>query len=297
MEKISVVFIIILVPTFPNYICSSENYYDLCKPFLCGNISFSFPFSPTDKFGILPLDCGLPRYQISCDSNPAIELSGRLYTVKQLSLPADFSSVTVTDNSGLITVVDDQLISDLNSLSCESLRNLTISTVDVAPLGLPSWGINLTLYRCPSGVSVSQSQHLQFFSTLLNFNYTCQEGYKLHLAREVRRNETQFQPPRLSPELPPAPTGCEFVPVPVSRTILSSFGFLNSSGGENGILLDPSFRVEELIVVLREGFPLEWPSLGDCGSCQSNGGRCVYDRNSKKVDCFCRTGRNCQQAS
>ena len=115
------VSIIFLVATFPNHICSqnkTSDYYDLCKPFPCGNITFSFPFSPTSEFGLGPLDCGLPRYQIACDSGPAIELSGRLYSVKQLSLSADFNS---------ITVVDHQLITDLSSRSCESLRNLSIS--------------------------------------------------------------------------------------------------------------------------------------------------------------------------
>ena len=283
---------------FPNHICSQENYYDLCQPFLCGNITFSFPFSRTEIFGLSYLNCGLSRYQIACDSDPAIMLSSRLYSVKQLSPPADFNSITVTDNNGLITVVDDQLITDLNTGSCESLQNLTIFTVDIAPLALPSWGINLTLYLCPEGLTVSQ--HQQFFSTLLNFSYTCQlqEGYKLHLAREVRRNETQFEPPRLSPELPTPPSGCQFVQLPVSRTILSSYGFLDSSGGVNGILLNTSFQVDELIAVLREGFPLEWPSLGDCERCQSEqGGRCAYDSRSGKVDCLCRSGRTCQQVS
>ena len=281
MGKVSMVSIIFLVATFPNHICSqnkTSDYYDLCKPFPCGNINFSFPFSPTSEFGLGPLDCGLPRYQIACDSGPSIELSGRLYSVKQLSLSADFNS---------ITVVDHQLITDLSSRSCESLRNLSISTFDVAPLTLPSWGVNLTLYRCPSGLSLSQQQ--QFLSTLLNnFSYTCQDGDKLHLAREVRWNDTQFDPPRLSPVLPPPPTGCQFFSLPVSRT------FLNSSGGENGILLNPSFEASELIPVLREGFPLEWPTVGVCESCKSKGGRCGYDISSREVVCFCRTG-SCQQ--
>lgn len=55
MGKVSMVSIIFLVATFPNHICSqnkTSDYYDLCKPFPCGNITFSFPFSPTSEFGL-----------------------------------------------------------------------------------------------------------------------------------------------------------------------------------------------------------------------------------------------------
>ncbi|RVX12748.1 Rust resistance kinase Lr10 [Vitis vinifera] len=253
MEITSLPFLIFFISTFLTLIHSQSDtsYYNLCKPFDCGNITFSFPFS----------------------------------LVKQLYLSPHHEQ----QSSNFITVVDHPLINDLSSGSCVSLGNLSIPTNAVAPLKLPSWGVDLTFFQCSTRLPLPQD----FLDTLVNnFTYNCQEGYALHLLREVRGNESRLDSPPLSPVL--IPSGCGLVSLPVSRASLTRYGLLNSSDGENRMVLKAHMELEQLLHVLRDGFPLQWSSFGVCESCKNKGGRCGYDSILGKVDCFCEAG-HCQQ--
>ncbi|KAL7240401.1 hypothetical protein ACSBR2_006118 [Camellia fascicularis] len=178
----AILLLIITSTTTSQSQTQQKSYFDPCAPFNCGNITFSFPFSPSSTFGTAQFDCGLPRFQIACDpssSIPSIELSGRLYQVKQL-----FSS------DRLVTVVDNQLINEIRLGSCTSLQNLTISitdgTVGNAVLGLPVGGVNLTIFKCPNGNSLPSG----FLDQVVG-NYNCSEGNRVYIWDGTR---TQVRP-------------------------------------------------------------------------------------------------------
>ncbi|KAA8541844.1 hypothetical protein F0562_022996 [Nyssa sinensis] len=242
----------------------SPDYYALCAPFPCGNINFSFPFYSSDNSSPSQYECGLPRFQIICDSAssvPSLRLSGRSYRVKDLFL---------LDNA--ITVVDNQLIEGLRSGSCEYLRNLSISTsthVGIEANFILPLGDNFTFFKCPN---------YQIFSLPNVGNYSCGDGYRAY----VRWNQSQLGPPQLNPV--ETPSGCELMTVPVSGASLQRYGFYNR--GESGD------RSMEIIEALSDGFPLEWDNqtFGDCVTCQQTDGRCAYDRSSGKITCFCKGG-------
>ncbi|KAI6686163.1 hypothetical protein NL676_032076 [Syzygium grande] len=126
------------------------SYNDRCRPFACGGITFPFPFSDATTFGTGRYDCGLPRFQVSCDPSgrPVLDLPGTPYRV--LALHPD-------SEERIITVVNDQLVKDLTAGSCESLQNLTVpsSGVEIDNLGLPPlWRVNLTFFECASGTAL-----------------------------------------------------------------------------------------------------------------------------------------------
>ncbi|CAL5399711.1 unnamed protein product [Camellia sinensis] len=265
----SSLFIITSTTTTQSQTQQQKSYFDLCAPFNCGDITFSFPFSPSSTFGTAQFNCGLPRFQIPCDpssSIPSIELSGRLYQVKQL-----FSS------DRLVTIVDNQLINEIRLGSCTSLQNLTISitdgTVGNAVLGLPVGGVNLTIFKCPNGNSLPSG----FLDQVVG-NYNCSEGNRVYIWDGTR---TQVRP-GLGPVVE-TPVGCENVSLPLSGASLQRLRSNRSGADADGartLLAD----------VLSYGFQLEWPNITDCQTCELTGGRCGYDVSSKSIVCFCQGG-------
>ncbi|KAJ8769253.1 hypothetical protein K2173_001843 [Erythroxylum novogranatense] len=233
----------------------SHSDYDLCSPFKCGNITFSFPFSSWTSSLSGPLLCGLPGYQVICDNSSALPagiiFSGRLYQVKNFYPP------TPSEPSTTLVVVDTQLLRDLSARSCNYLRNFTISTTDFTSPNLPLGLSNLTLFKCPTKAD---------FSSLANKvvrNYSCDDGTKIYLWL----SGGQFDPPGTIS----TPTGCNLIMVPVSSAG-DRFRFNNSS--------------VELVDVLSDGFPLSWPEFRECSSCDATGGRCGYDASLKRIVCF-----------
>lgn len=200
--------VFILLSTFSELIQSRDNSsdYDRCAPFGCGNITFTFPFSSSNTFGSDARDCGLPRYEIACDQSSAgIEIAGRLYQVKSI-----FSS----DN--LITVVDRQLIDELNAGSCDSLRSLSFPHTNIAPITLPVGGTNLTFFKCNSGSEITGEIHVnelrgEFF---LRVNCSMEDDFNIFIA-----NDTQ------SPSIVDPPRGCSLVSVPVLNATLFRYYF------------------------------------------------------------------------
>ncbi|CAK9159513.1 unnamed protein product [Ilex paraguariensis] len=256
--------LLLIIPTTKSQ-NSDSFYYDLCAPFVCGNINFSFPFSSSETFGSRRFDCGLPRFQISCDnitSLPGLELSGRLYRIKD-----------VYTSENLITIVDHQLIGDLRTNSCGSLQNITISTViDGGPfLRLPSWDTNFSFFKCPHGIELNSS-------TRVVGNYSCREGNWVYLWEDESWNLTRLVPPRGRPV--ETPGGCQLVTLPVFRASLSRYGFLNGSGGRGG---SGDRQMKLVFEVLSDGFPLEWLTIEDCTTCNQTGGRCGYDSSSGRI--------------
>ncbi|GMP58940.1 hypothetical protein CsSME_00022421 [Camellia sinensis var. sinensis] len=258
-------FIITSTTTSQSQTQQHKSNFDLCAPFNCGNITFSFPFFPSSTFGTAQFYCGLPRFQIACDlssSIPSIELSGRPYQVKQL-----FSSVR------LVTVVDNQLIKDIRLGSCTSLQNITISitdgTVGNAVLRLPVGGVNLTIFERPNGNSLPTG----FLDQVVG-NYNCSRN-RVYIWDGTRTHVK----PGLGPVVE-TPVGCEYVSLPLSGAGLQRLR-LNRSGDDAGgartLLAD----------VLSNGFQLEWPNITDCQICDLTGGRCGYDVSSQKIVCFC----------
>ncbi|KAL7240400.1 hypothetical protein ACSBR2_006117 [Camellia fascicularis] len=242
--------------------------YDLCPPFNCSNITFSFPFSPFSSFGSAQFDCGLPGFQITCDHSSSIpssiEFSGRHYQVKQLFL-----------SDLLVTVVDHTLINDIKLGLCTSLENLTnsISNGTVgggAALALPVGGVNLTVFKCPIALPS------RFFNEVVG-NYSCKDGnYWAYIwgGTGTRRPVGPLE----------MPIGCEHVSLPVSGAslpLLASNNITNGSGDGSQMLLAQ---------VLSNGFQLGWPNITDCDVCQMRGGRCGYDGSSRRVVCFCQGG-------
>ncbi|XP_059655485.1 rust resistance kinase Lr10-like [Cornus florida] len=243
---------------------NSPEYYDNCAPFWCGNITFPFPFSSSYTFGSRPYDCGLPRFQISCDATSSLpaglELSGRSYRV--LGLYA---------SENLITVVDPQLIDDLRSGSCGSLRNPSLSTPadSAASLTLPTRGNNFTFFKCPIEVATT------IMPQQIVGNYSCSEGddFRLYLWFDGR----------VSPVATQIPSGCELVMmVPVLDASLFRYGFLNRTSGDRSI--------ELVLGVLGDGFALNWTTPDNCMKCQNKSGRCGYDSGANNIICFCKGG-------
>lgn len=240
---------------------TSSDYYTRCAPFSCGSVSFGFPFSPSESFGLGQFDCGLPRFQVACDrtsSVPSVQLSGRSYEVRKVYL---------SDN--LIMVVDSPLVNDVSlgeGGSCNSFGNLTISGGKVgteAGLTLPIGGVNLTIYVCPSGESLSGA----FLKSVVG-NYSCSGTKSEVYFLDGTQARSQY--------LGPLPSKCKYIGMPVSA---SSLNIRNSSNdGAWTILAD----------VLRDGFPLQWANLTDCVNCESIGGRCGYDSSTRRIICFCK---------
>ncbi|EEF35375.1 serine/threonine kinase, putative [Ricinus communis] len=247
---------LIISTTFPTHIKSqnSTSDYDLCTPFKCGNITFSFPFSSL-TFGSGPKTCGLPSYQITCDDlSSGIILSGRFFQVKDLYL-----------SDRLITAVDIQLIKDLTAGSCSSLRNFTVSSTynPSLSLSLPPGTLNFTLLMCPAELELSKD-----FLEKGSYSFTCMEGDKLYV----------WDPPsqlKLSPLL--APSECSVVTVP-------SNSFLNISNGTSD-----DHRIQ-LAHILVDGFALTWPDFKECTNCSSIGGRCGFDGSLGRIVCFHKPG-------
>ncbi|KAI8539079.1 hypothetical protein RHMOL_Rhmol09G0153200 [Rhododendron molle] len=255
----------------------SDSDYNACKPFMCGNINFTFPFASSEP-GSGAFDCGLPRFKIFCDrdayassSIPRLKLSGRLYKVKSL-----FSServVTVVDHELIDGLTFDSSCKSLRNLtipafnsSCESLRNLTIPAANGtcgAELSLAS-GANLTVFECPDGISLSSRDGV--FG-----NYSCGEGSKLYFNRD------QFQ--GVSPVVPvEVPSGCKYVNLPV----------LALSRNQMKAVLDAPNVMKILTYWLEDGFLLRWPDFEECTGCEKTGGRCGYDRSFRRIICFCK---------
>ncbi|GLU04716.1 hypothetical protein SLE2022_218510 [Rubroshorea leprosula] len=262
--------------TFPILVQSQNDTfnYNLCSPFQCGNITFTFPFFNSTS---ATYRCGLPGYQIICDDVsrvPKIALSGALYHVKNLFL-----------NESLFTVVNNDLIRDLKAGSCQSLRNLTISGFYNDSVGLPpGWNANLTFFNC----STNEALLPQEFLDKLVLNYSCDDGTRVYLWRDeearvyVWGNGTKGKPPKLTPSV--TPSGCTLVTVPVSSM---SQVFFNLSAGKGKAAL---------IEALGDGFPLQWNSSAKCNSCINSivdgGGRCGYLEGTGIV-CYCEGG--CKQ--
>lgn len=254
--SVSLMIISMGMATFPDFIHSqsqNDTSYEDCSPFKCGNLTFSFPFSSSSTSGY----CGLPNYQIICDSSsvPKLLLSGRLYQVRNF-----FSS----QDDRLITVVDTQLIKDLSSGSCESLYNLSVainSSYSIGSLTLPSGRLNFTFFKCPRGLYLPKN-----FTNKVVSNVSCNDGHVLHLWR----NRNQSDRPPFDPVS--APSGCDSVVVPVSSVTSLYLG-------------------ADVFDTLRQGFSLEWPKLDDCEKCQNRSGRCGYNGSLKKITCFCKGGR------
>lgn len=266
----------------------SSDDFDQCKPFSCRglNVSFSFPFSPSDGFASRPLGCGLPGYQIACDPSSGaavLQLGGRLYRVKYV-MPAQQPG-----DENLITVVDDLMVGDLGSGSCGSLQDLSIpapSTAAVEPLNLPFFGFNLTLFKC-SAAAAGLGDDVY----LASFNCSDDDSV-LYLSRKASRVS--------SPAPEAAPGGCGLVSVPVSSASLSLYMLVNGSVGDEPVLSDglglmgkdksEERRRSVLVQVLGEGFPLQWGTSSACDNCRKSGGRCGYDFGSTNVVCLCRGG-------
>lgn len=236
----------------------SDYDYNACKPFVCGNINFTFPFASSETFGYGTFDCGLPRFKISCDASiPSLELYGHRYQVKSL-----FSS------QRLVTVVEDKLINNLTlSSSCKSLHNLTNPTAAKdtagARLSLASFGANLTVFVCPDGLSLSSRSLDGVFG-----NFSCSEGYKVYFWDLVQG---------VSPVVPvEVPSGCTYVNLPVLAGSRNRKAFLDTP------------NVTGLAYWLGDGFPLQWPDFEECTGCNNTGGRCGYDGSSGKIVCFCK---------
>ncbi|OMO62513.1 hypothetical protein COLO4_33045 [Corchorus olitorius] len=271
---------IILSLTFPVLILSqNENYYNLCSPFKCGDITFPFPFSDQSTFGSSgPINCGIPGYQITCDQQesspvPKLMLSGRLYQVKNI-----FLNLNQTNNQegwNLITLVDSDLIRDFDSNSCQSLRNLTIPVyANSDALGLlPNWtNTNLTFARCPSQLKPSQE-----FLDQISSDYSCNDdGNRLYLWRN------DIEPPLFDV----MPTECKLFMVPASTADVLIM-FKNTSVALAGRNVEWS----QLTKTLAAGFPLQWNTSNECASCQMKGGHCGFD--GTKVVCFCRDSPDC----
>lgn len=245
------------------------SYYDRCRPFVCGDINFSFPFSGFDTFGTGGLDCGLPRFQVSCDASghPVLDLPGTPYQV--LALHPD-------SEERIITVVNAQLIKDLKAGSCDSLQNLTVPSSGVKNANLtlpPQWSLNLTFFECDSGTALPRE-----LANSTVENASCRDA-ELYLWMNTS----------IHPSSPSnysygggTPDGCRLVEVPVSDLLgIRSSEFTNKSNNEKW-----SFVLE----LMSEGFPLVWSAIPDCDSCELRGGRCGFDADVGKVVCFCGGG-------
>ncbi|KAK3442730.1 hypothetical protein EUGRSUZ_B02996 [Eucalyptus grandis] len=237
-----------------------------CPPLTCGGINFSFPF-PFSNFpssGTNPVGCGLSRFQLSCDASgrPVLDLPGTPYRVLALY---------PNSKERAVTVVNDQLIKDLNDDSCESLQTIPSSGVQIDSLGLPPrWPFNLTFFECDSGIALPRE-----IADAMVVNVSCGEE-RLYVWWNQSRNQSIRSDYSYGGE---TPYGCKFVEVPVSDVLnLNSSGFRNMSNEE---------RWSFVLGVMKEGFPLAWSAIPDCENCRRRGGRCGFEAGSRKVVCFC----------
>ncbi|KAH1056940.1 hypothetical protein J1N35_035005 [Gossypium stocksii] len=245
-----------------------------CPPFRCDHIDFPFPFSDQSTFGSGTIVCGLPGYQILCDEEeeeestpvPILMISTQPYQVKNIFLNQSYDEGVVN----LITLVNTDLIRDINTASCHSFRNFTSPS---SGLLLPDWNINLTFFKCPSQFAPPQD-----FSDQTALNYTCNdEQSRLYLGRYV--NRSQINPTERSFNNSITPRDCNLVMLPVSSADI------NVSSVNNG-----DMERSQLSKVLAAGFTLQWKSDVDCENCIKKKGRCGFDRT--KVVCLCDDGCN-----
>ncbi|GMI74020.1 hypothetical protein like AT5G38250 [Hibiscus trionum] len=246
-----------------------------CTPFRCGPITFPFPFSDQSTFGQATVDCGFPGYQITCadpDSAPLpkLMLSSQLYQVKNI-----FLSASDEGSGNLITLVNDDLIRDLNGGSCQSLRNLTIPASAFPfnhSLGLPPWTTNLTFFKCPSRLAPPRD-----FLDRTAFNHTCDDGQRRFF---LWRNDSRSQRGEIVRSFDnfTAPRDCDLVMVPVS------------SADVNAIVVgDGDIELSQLTEALAAGFPLQWNSSEDCDNCNRRNEQCGFVDGATVV-CLCDGG-------
>lgn len=244
------------------------SYYDRCRPFLCGGIRFSFPFSDSATFGTGSLDCGLPRFEISCDPAglPVLDLPGTPYHVRALYPDPE---------ERIITVVNTQLIEELNASLCYALQNLTVpsSGVKIANLSLPQGHFNLTFFKCASGIVLPPE-----LADATVVNSSCEDSELYLWMNRSSYNQSSDSDHSYAGK---TPDRCKLVEVPVSDVLgILSSGFEKRSNVE---------RWRFVLDLMREGFPLTWSAIPDCDSCQERGGRCGFD-DLGKVVCLCDVG-------
>lgn len=191
---LSIVFILQSTLTELSQSRDDSSEYDRCAPFVCGNITFTFPFSNTSTFGSGARHCGLPGYRIFCDESsaigPRIEIADRLYQVKSI-----FSS------ENLIIVVDRELIDQLYDGSCDSLRNLSFPYSDTPPITLPVGVTNLSFFKCNLGSDLTGD----FLARVTNYSCSMENHFNIFIGNHNQR-----------PSIVDPPSGCSLVSVPVS---------------------------------------------------------------------------------
>ncbi|KAF7847214.1 hypothetical protein BT93_L3185 [Corymbia citriodora subsp. variegata] len=241
-------------------------YYDRCRPFTCGGINFSFPFSNFSTFGSGRLNCGLPRFQVNCDASDRPNLIGTPYQVRALSLDP---------NESVVTVVNDLLIKELKAGLCDSLQNLTVPSSEAKNdnLTFPQWLVKLTFFKCGNGIAPPREI---FNGTAVNT--TCGDE-QLYLW--MNRSSHPAVPSDYSYR-GETPDACRLVEVPVSDVIrLRNYTFMNKSNDK---------RWSFVLDLMREGFPLVWSRIPECEDCKLGGGRCGVNAGLNEVVCLCDGG-------
>ncbi|KAI4312730.1 hypothetical protein MLD38_037528 [Melastoma candidum] len=238
------------------------SYYDLCAPFACGGIDFSFPFFLLQQ-ARSALPCGIPGYQITCDSSdtPYLLLGTSLYQVKSLSLVGR-----------VITLVNTELFNDLSDSKCEYLQK----SIVFPPL-YPASGVGYNLSRRGSTGQLSF-----YFCNLgrngdlpisLVINYTCSLDCCGRRIVYLDGNTTLTSTPDQMVE-------CKNVTVPGSDNMDLTDSLLQFNGTYQR-------RMWLLDKLRNEGFSLTWPPIPECDKCHQENGRCGY---IETVQCFDQVG-------
>ncbi|KAI4312731.1 hypothetical protein MLD38_037529 [Melastoma candidum] len=254
-------------------------FFDVCAPFVCGGINFSFPFSNLSMTG-LPLICGIQGYQITCDPSdvPHLMVGRSLYRVESLN---PFQRI--------ITLVNTQLIEDLSSGSCDYLQeSLVLPPLSPASgigynLSRPGWSIELSFYFCnPNGARDLPRDFLN--SQVINYacSVDCCEKRMVYLDRNTiqtsRERELGY-----GNSTPNQVFECQLVNVPGSDNLGLADSLLQINGTDQ--------RRSNLRDGLNNrGFSLTWPSIPECDICQQMNGRCGYDITIDSITCFYQGG-------
>ncbi|KAL2896256.1 LEAF RUST 10 DISEASE-RESISTANCE LOCUS RECEPTOR-LIKE PROTEIN KINASE-like 1.3, partial [Bienertia sinuspersici] len=136
----------------PPDICKrNADEYDDCKsPFLCGNVSLSYPFYDNK---IRPENCGYPGFEVECDDGkdfPEISLAKSSEKYYLLNINSDSHTISVARE-------------DLQSNYCaESLQN---TTLDTTLYRYSSNVVNVTLYYDCSNIASLPNPYYPFSCT------------------------------------------------------------------------------------------------------------------------------------
>ncbi|KAJ0962693.1 hypothetical protein J5N97_027815 [Dioscorea zingiberensis] len=222
------------------------------------NDSFYYDRCAPFKCGNITVSFPFSTSETFC-SPPGYEVSCyRSTSIPILSLSSiSFTVKDINLAAGVITLSDTVLVQTLQSNRCDDLQSHFLTAANFTPFQLPYWTKTLNLALCrtaTTGTNIS--------TATLRYD-GCGGNQSIYILRSDALSDD------------PLPAACSFASLPAQSTNLLQ---VNLS------------KLEDVLLVLNGGFPLQWQNFTDCWDCQAAGGRCGFNRSTQEVLCFCGDG-------